>query len=243
MSGFETIIYNKKDGIARVTLNRPQALNAFSVQMRDDLYEILNAIRADDEVRVAVIRGAGDKAFCAGADLKEFLTAPSVVKARRIRAVRDLWRLFLSVPQPLIAALHGYVLGSGIEIALFCDLRIASPDVVFGLPEVSLGILPAAGGTQTLPRMLGLSGAMDMLLAGRRLSGRETLEMGMVNQIIPRDTLLQAADEMARTIASFDPAAVRAAKQSVKKGLDMTLEQGLELESRLAANIKRQTVL
>lgn len=243
MSGFETIIYNKKDGIARVTLNRPQALNAFSVQMRDDLYEILNAIRADDEVRVAVIRGAGDKAFCAGADLKEFLTAPSVVKARRIRAVRDLWRLFLSVPQPLIAALHGYVLGSGIEIALFCDLRIASPDVVFGLPEVSLGILPAAGGTQTLPRMLGLSGAMDMLLTGRRLSGRETLEMGMVNQIIPRDTLLQAADEMARTIASFDPAAVRAAKQSVKKGLDMTLEQGLELESRLAANIKRQTVL
>ena len=243
MSGFETIIYDKKDGIARVTLNRPQALNAFSVQMRDDLYEILNAIRADDEVRVAVIRGAGDKAFCAGADLKEFLTAPSVVKARRIRAVRDLWRLFLSVPQPLIAALHGYVLGSGIEIALFCDLRIASPDVVFGLPEVSLGILPAAGGTQTLPRMLGLSGAMDMLLAGRRLSGRETLEMGMVNQIIPRDTLLQAADEMARTIASFDPAAVRAAKQSVKKGLDMTLEQGLELESRLAANIKRQTVL
>lgn len=243
MSGFETIIYDKKDGIARVTLNRPQALNAFSVQMRDDLYEILNAIRADDEVRVAVIRGAGDKAFCAGADLKEFLTAPSVVKARRIRAVRDLWRLFLSVPQPLIAALHGYVLGSGIEIALFCDLRIASPDVVFGLPEVSLGILPAAGGTQTLPRMLGLSGAMDMLLTGRRLSGRETLEMGMVNQIIPRDTLLQAADEMARTIASFDPAAVRAAKQSVKKGLDMTLEQGLELESRLAANIKRQTVL
>ena len=243
MSGFETIIYDKKDGIARVTLNRPQALNAFSVQMRDDLYEILNAIRADDEVRVAVVRGAGDKAFCAGADLKEFLTAPSVVKARRIRAVRDLWRLFLSVPQPLIAALHGYVLGSGIEIALFCDLRIASPDVVFGLPEVSLGILPAAGGTQTLPRMLGLSGAMDMLLTGRRLSGRETLEMGMVNQIIPRDTLLQAADEMARTIASFDPAAVRAAKQSVKKGLDMTLEQGLELESRLAANIKRQTVL
>ena len=163
--GFETVIYEKSDrGIAYVTLNRPKALNAFSVQMRDDLFEILSAIRQDDEVRVVVFKGAGDKAFCAGADLKEFLTAPSVVKARGIRAIRDLWRLFLSVPQPLIAALHGYVLGSGIEIALFCDLRIASEDAIFGLPEVGLGILPGAGGTQTLPRVMGTSGALDMLL-------------------------------------------------------------------------------
>ena len=135
MGGFKTVIYEKDSGVAHVTLNRPQALNAFSVQMRDDLYEIMGAIQSDDEVRVAVINGAGEKAFCAGADLKEFLSAPSAVKARRIRAARDLWRLFLSVPQPLIAALHGYVLGSGLEIALFCDLRIAAPDVVFGLPE------------------------------------------------------------------------------------------------------------
>jgi enoyl-CoA hydratase/carnithine racemase len=238
MSGFETIIYEKKNGIAHVTLNRPQALNAFSVRMRDDLFEILSAIKADDEVRVAVIGGAGDKAFCAGADLKEFLSAPSVVKARRIRAIRDLWGLFMSVPQPLIAALHGYVLGSGIEIALFCDLRIASPDVIFGLPEVGLGILPAAGGTQTLPRILGLSDAMDMLLTGRRLSGEEALAKGMVNQIVPLDKLLQTADDIAQKIASFNPIAVRAAKQAVIKGLDMTLEQGLELELRLAAASK-----
>jgi enoyl-CoA hydratase len=238
MSGFETIIYEKKNGIAYVTLNRPQALNAFSVQMRDDLFEILSAIKADDEVRVAIVRGAGDKAFCAGADLKEFLTAPSVVKARRIRAIRDLWRLFLSVPQPVIAALHGYVLGSGIEIALFCDLRIASPEVIFGLPEVGLGILPAAGGTQTLPRILGLSGAMDMLLTGRRLSGEEALAKGLVNQIVPLDKLSQVADEIAHRIASFNPAAVQAAKQAVIKGMDMTLEQGLELEWRLAVTAK-----
>jgi 1,4-dihydroxy-2-naphthoyl-CoA synthase len=147
MSGFETVIYEKDNGLAHVTLNRPQALNAFNVRMRDELYEVLSAIKADDEVRVTLINGAGEKAFCAGADLKEFLTAPSAVEAREIRAIRDLWRLFLSVPQPLIAALHGYVLGSGLEIALFCDLRIATPDVVFGLPEVELGILPAAGGT------------------------------------------------------------------------------------------------
>jgi enoyl-CoA hydratase/carnithine racemase len=240
MSGFETVIYEKNNGIAYVTLNRPQALNAFSVQMRDDLYEVLSAIRADDEVRIAVLKGSGDKAFCAGADLKEFLTAPSVVQARRIRAIRDLWRLFLSLPQPLIAALHGYVLGSGMEIALFCDLRIAAPDVIFGLPEVGLGILPGAGGTQTLPRVLGLSGALDMLLTGRRVSGQEALAMGLVNQIVPRERLLQVSDDMAQKIASYDPIVVRNAKQAVIKGLDLSLEQGLDLEWRLAAKTRYQ---
>jgi enoyl-CoA hydratase/carnithine racemase len=239
MIGFETVIYEKHDSIANVTLNRPQALNAFSVRMRDDLYEVLRAIKADDEVRVVLLKGAGDKAFCAGADLKEFLTAPSVVKARQIRSIRDLWKLFLSVPQPLIAALHGYVLGSGIEIALYCDLRIATPDVVFGLPEVSLGILPAAGGTQTLPRILGLSGALDMLLTGRRLSGQEAFDMGMVNQIVPREKLLQTAGELAHKIASYDPMVVRNAKQAVIKGMDLTLDQGLDLEWRLAAKTKQ----
>ena len=238
MNGFETILYEKNDGIARVTLNRPHALNAFSVQMRDDLYEILSAIQADDEVRVVVFQGAGEKAFCAGADLKEFLTAPSVVKARRIRAVRDLWRLFLSTSQPMVAALHGYVLGSGFEIALFCDLRIASADVVFGLPEVGLGILPGAGGTQTLPRILGLAGALDMLLTGRRLNGQEALAMGLVNQLVPRDRLAQEADAVAQKIASCDPVAVQNAKRAVIKGMDMSLEQGLDLEWRLAAATK-----
>ena len=242
-SGFETVIYEKNNGIAYVTLNRPQALNAFSVQMRDDLYEILNAVRADDEVRVAVFKGAGEKAFCAGADLKEFLTAPSVVQARRIRAVRDLWRLFLSMPQPLIAALHGYVLGSGMEIALFCDLRIAAPDVVFGLPEVGLGILPGAGATQTLPRIAGLPGALDMLLTGRRLNGEEALAMGLVNQIVPRETLLQAAGALAYKIASCDPAAVRNAKQALIQGLDLSLEQGLDLEWRLASQTRNKALL
>ena len=214
-------------GIAYVTLNRPQALNAFSVQMRDDLFEILSAIKEDDEVRVAVFKGSGEKAFCAGADLQEFLTAPSVVKARRIRAVRDLWRLFLGTPQPLIAALHGYVLGSGIEIALFCDIRIASEDVIFGLPEVGLGILPAAGGTQTLPRIMGMAGALDMLLTGRRLNAQEALQMGLVNRIVPRSELLKTADEIAHTIASYDPVVVRNAKQAVTKGMDMSLGTGI----------------
>ncbi len=241
MNGFETVIYEKTgQGIAYVTLNRPDSLNAFSVRMRDDLFEVLSAVRQDDEVRVAVFKGAGKRAFCAGADLNEFLTAPSVVKARRIRAVRDLWRLFLSVPQPLIAALHGYVLGSGIEIALFCDLRIASRDVIFGLPEVGLGILPGAGGTQTLPRVMSMAGALDMLLTGRRLSGKEALQMGLVNRVVLRNELYKAADEVAQKIASFDPAAVRNAKQAVIKGMDMSLDQGLDLEWRLAQRTKQE---
>jgi enoyl-CoA hydratase len=238
MSGFETVIYEKSGPIACVTLNRPQALNAFSVRMRDDLFEIMGAIKADDEVRAVILKGAGEKAFCAGADLKEFLTAPSAVKARHIRSVRNLWRLFMSVPQPLIAALQGYVLGSGIEIALFCDLRIASPDAVFGFPEVSLGILPAAGGTQTLTRIVGLSGALDMLLTGRRLSAQEAFDKGMVSQVVSRERLLQTAEDLARKIAAYDPLVVRHAKQALNKGMDMTLDQGLDLEWRLAAEIK-----
>lgn len=234
-NGFETILYEKKDVLAYVTLDRPHALNAYSVAMRDDLFEVLSAIQADDEVRVVVFKGAGDKAFCAGADLKEFLTAPSTVKARDVRALRDLWKLFLSTPQPLIAALHGYVLGSGIEIALFCDLRIAAEDVVFGFPEVGLGILPGAGGTQTLPRIMGLAGSLDMLLTGRRLGAQEAFKNGLVNRLVPREKLLQTADEIALKIASFDPAVVRGAKQAVRRGLDLSLDQGLELELRIAA--------
>jgi enoyl-CoA hydratase len=238
-NGFQTVLYEKDKGVGRITLNRPRALNAFSVGMRDDLYEVLSAIRADDEVRVVLFKGAGDKAFCAGADLKEFLTAPSAVQSRRIRGVRDLWRLFLSMPQPLIAALHGYVLGSGMEIAMYCDIRIAAPDVIFGLPETGLGILPAAGGTQTLPRILGLSGALDMLLTGRRLNGREALAMGLVARIVSRDELGPASEELAQKIASHEPAVMRNAKQAVLKGMDMPLDQGLELERRLAAIINR----
>ena len=238
MSGFETVIYEKNGSIACLTLNRPHALNAFSVRMRDELYEILGAIRADDEVRAVILGGAGDKAFCAGADLKEFLTAPSAVRARHIRSVRDLWRLLLGMPQPLIAALHGYVLGSGIEIALYCDIRLASEDAVFGFPEVALGILPAAGGTQTLPRILGLSGALDMLLTGRRLSAQEALHRGMVSRVVPYGKLLRTAEEMADKIASFDPAAVRNAKQAVIRGIDSTLDQGLDLEWRLASKTR-----
>ena len=235
LSGFETLLFEKSDSIAYVTLNRPQVLNVYNIQMRDDLYQVLMAIKDDPEVRVVVFKGAGEKAFCAGADLSEFLTAPSPVIARQVRWTRDVWGLFLSIPQPLIAAIHGFVLGSGVEIALCCDIRIASEDARFGLPEVGLGIIPAAGGTQTLPRTVGRAKALEMLLTNRWVNGKEAYEIGLVNQVVPRDQLLQTVEEMAKKIASYDPMAVRNAKQAVVRGLDLALSEGLDLEKRLAS--------
>ena len=238
MDGFETLIYEKSDHIAYVTLNRPQALNVYNIQMRDDLYQVLGAIKDDPEVRVAIFKGAGEKAFCAGADLSEFLSAPSPIIARQARFGRDVWGLFLSIPQPLIAAVHGYVLGSGIEIMLCCDIRIASEDAKFGLPEGGLGILPAAGGTQTLPRAIGRARALEMLLTNRWLSSEEAYNTGLVNQVVLKNKLLETAEEMAKRIASFDPMVVRNAKQAVLRGLDLSLAEGLELERRLAMALR-----
>ena len=238
MNGFQTLIYEKRDGIAYVTLNRPEALNAYNIQMRDDLYEVLGAVRDDREVKVAIFKGAGEKAFCAGADLTEFLTAPSPVIARQVRWERDVWGLFLSIPQPLIAALHGYVLGSGIEMALCCDIRIASEDVRFGLPEVGLGIIPAAGGTQTLPRTVGRGKALEMLLTNCWIDAKEAYQIQLVNRVVPREKLLESAKEMAEKIASHDPVAIRSAKQAVVRGLDLPLAEGLRLEKMLASQLR-----
>jgi len=237
MSAFETLIYEKQGAIAWVTLNRPKVLNIYNIRMRDDLFEVLGSIKDDPDVRVAVLKGAGEKAFCAGADLSEFLTAPPPVEARRVRFERDVWGLFLSISKPFIAALHGFVLGSGIEMALCCDIRIASDDARFGLPEAALGIIPAAGGTQTLPRAVGTAKAMDMLLLNRWIDAEEARGIGLANRVVPRGQLLAKADEMARRIASHDPVALALAKQSVVLGLDMVLGEGLHLEKRLAMKL------
>jgi enoyl-CoA hydratase len=237
MSVFEVITYEKKDDVGYVTLNRPQALNVYNIQMRDELYQVLGAIQDDPEVRAVIFRGAGDRAFCAGADLSEFLTAPSPFIARQVRWERDIWGLFLSIAKPLIAALHGYVLGSGIEIALCCDIRLASEDAQFGLPEVGLGIIPAAGGTQTLPRAIGRTEASEMLLTGRWITAEEAHRLKLVNRVVSRTDLLPAAERLANRIKGYSPTAVTAAKQAITRGLDMSLEQGLELEARLGASL------
>lgn len=236
---FETLVYEKEGTIACVTLNRPESLNAYNIQMRDDLSVVLSAIRDDDEVRVALFKGTGEKAFCAGADLTEFLTAPCPVSARHIRFDRDVWGLFLSIPQPLIAVLHGWVLGSGIEMALCCDLRIASDETQFGLPEVELGILPAAGGTQTLPRLVGQGQALEMLMCGRRINAQEAWERRLVNRVVPKSRLREAARKTAEKIASYDPDVLRSIKQSVGRGIDLPLAEALDMEKRMADRLLR----
>lgn len=234
MAGFDTIIYEKREGVAFVILNRPEVLNVYNLKMRDELYQVLTAIKEDNEVKVAIFRGAGDKAFCAGADLTEFLTAPAPVIAREARWDRDIWGIFPSLPQPLIAALHGYVLGSGIEIALCCDLRFASEDAHFGLPETGLGIIPAAGGSQTLPRVIGRGKTLEMLLEGTWLDAQQAYQSGLITRVVPRHNLLTAAERVARKIASYNPPVVRWAKQALCRGLDLSLLQGLEIERKLA---------
>jgi enoyl-CoA hydratase/carnithine racemase len=237
VAGFETIIYEKNDSIAYITLNRPQVLNAYNIKMRDELFQVLDAIKTDREIRVGIIKGAGDRAFCAGADLSEFLTAPPPVFARQARFARDIWGLFLSVPQPIIAAVHGYVLGSGVEIALFSDIRIAAEETQFSVPEMGLGIIPAAGASQTLPRAINISPAMDVLLSGRWIKAREALRLNLVNKIVPRKELLTTTESLARKIAALNPVAARSIKEAIGRGMDMSVEEGLELETRLVARL------
>ncbi|MBI4199488.1 MAG: enoyl-CoA hydratase/isomerase family protein [Chloroflexi bacterium] len=235
MSAFATVIYKKEGPVAWVTLNRPHALNAYNTVMRDELYQVLQAVRDDPEVEGVILRGAGERAFCAGADLTEFGTAPSPAIARQARWARDIWGLFLTVRQPLVAALHGFVLGSGLEIALCCDLRVAAENAVLGLPEVGLGMIPAAGGTQTLPRLVGLGPSLELLLTGRRLGATEAHALGLVSEVVAPHELLPASRRLLEGALRGGPLAVRLAKQAVWEGSDLPLDRGLALERRLAS--------
>jgi enoyl-CoA hydratase/carnithine racemase len=234
---FETVVYEKRERVAWVTLNRPERLNAYNMQMRDELDEVFAAVRDDSEVGALVIRGAG-RAFCAGADLTEFGTAPSPTVARRIRFARDVWGILQRLDVPTIAALHGFAFGSGLELALFCDLRLAATGTQIGLPEVRLGMIPAAGGTQTLARVCGPGVALDVLLTGRRVDADEALRLGILSRVVPGEQLETEVDELARDLAGLDARAVRAARRAVKEGADLPLEQGLRLEARLAASVR-----
>ena len=234
-SAFETIILSKSGDVAEIALNRPRVLNAYNMQMRDDMSQALEAVRDDPDVRCVLLRGEGDRAFCTGADLTEFGTAPSRVIARQVRWERDVWGQFLSLDKPIVAALHGYVIGSGIEMAMLCDIRIASEDSVFGLPEAALGMLPAAGGTQTIPRTVGRSRALEALLGNERMDAAKSLEIGLVHRVVPKETLLEEALAQARQLASYPAHLLKAMKESLLRGLDMPLERALDMETSLAA--------
>ena len=236
-SPFQTITLDVDGGVAEIALNRPRVLNAHNMQMRDDLYEALEAVRDDPDVNSVLLRGEGDRAFCTGADLTEFGTAPSRVIARQVRWERDLWGLFLAIDRPIVAALHGFVIGSGVEMALLCDLRIASEDAVFGMPEAALGLIPAAGGTQTLPRTLGAPRALQALLGGERIPASRAVAFGLAHRVTPRERLLEEARAMARRLAELPAQPVRAVKRAMLRGMDLPLERALDAELRLAASV------
>ena len=234
MSGFDTLLYGKDGPVAHISLNRPQALNAYNIQMRDDFSEALEAVQVDPDVRSLLITGQG-RAFCAGADLTEFGTAPSQAIARQVRWERDVWGQMLGLDKPVVAAIHGYCIGSGVEIALLCDLRIAAEGTIFALPEVQLGMIPAAGGTQTLPRVIRHSAAMEILLTGRRLDAKEALSFRLLTRVVPQDRLLDEGWAVARLLAALDAGLAAFAKNCVRLGADLPLQEALIFESRAAA--------
>jgi enoyl-CoA hydratase/carnithine racemase len=224
------LLLDKRGQVLWLTLNRPRVLNAYNIEMRDELYEALGLIAEDPDIQVAVFRGAGDRAFCAGADLTEFGTAPSQAIARRVRFQRDLWARFLALRKPLIAAIHGYCLGSGLEIALCCDVRLSTPDAQFGLPETALGMIPAAAATQTLPRAIGTGRALDLLLTGHRISGLEAHRGRLVNRLSPYDRLFEDTQALGDRLAVMPPSVLAAAKDAMLRGLDTDLAAGLAIE-------------
>lgn len=234
---FETVLYERRDGIAWVTLNRPQALNAYTIRMRDELFQVFTAIRDDPDTRAMALVGNG-RAFCAGADLTEFGTAPSPTIARRVRFARDVWAALFGLQVPTVAGLHGYALGSGLEMALFCDLRVAADGTRLGLPEARLGMIPAAGATQTLPRACRLSAALELVLTGRRIEAAEALRLGLVCRVVPAERLRDEVEALARFLAGLDQAAVRAIRRAVREGADLSLGEALRLEARLAAGLR-----
>jgi enoyl-CoA hydratase/carnithine racemase len=234
---FETVLYEKQDGVAWLTLNRPRVLNAFNVRMRDELYEIFSAVEDDSDVRVLVLRGAG-RAFCAGADLTEFGTAPSPTAGRRIRFTRDLWNRLATLAVPKIASLHGFVFGSGLELALFCDVRLAAADAQLRLPEVQLGMIPAAGATQTLSRVAGIGSALFLILTGSQIDAAEAERLRIVSRVVPVDLLGSETAALASSLAARDPRVLAGVLRAVRGGADLTLAQGLRLEASLAATVR-----
>ena len=233
MNEFATVIFEKREGIAWLTLDRPQVMNAMNTLMRDELWTVMEAVRDDPDTRVLIVRGAGERAFSAGADVGEFGTAPSYVEARLARRERDLWQLMLDLDKPLIAAIHGYALGAGCEMSMCCDLRVASENARFGLPEVKLGYIPSAGGTQLLPRTVGPGIAMEMILTGDDIDAATALRLGLVHTVVARERLYDEAEAWARELMTRSPAVLRYAKEAVTRGLEVSLEEGLTMERQL----------
>jgi enoyl-CoA hydratase/carnithine racemase len=234
---YRTVRFAKRGRVAIVTLDRPERLNAYDVAMRDDLFAVLGAVDVDPDVRALVLCGAG-RAFSSGGDLHEFGSAPSPVVARAVRFARDVWGRLLGLRAVTIAAVHGHAFGGGMEMALLCDVRIASPDARFALPETGLGMIPGVAGTQTLPRAVGIGRALEVTLSGRMLDAGSAHAVGLVHRVVPRARLDATAMALARRLARVEPALVGAVRRCVRAAHDQPVADGLALERRLALGLQ-----
>ena len=233
---FGAVLYEKQGPTAWVTLNRPDQLNAYNMEMRDDLFAILSAIHDDREVRAMVLAGLG-AAFSTGGDLHEFGLAPSPVGARWVRFRRDVWGRMRALPIPTVAAIHGFTVGGGLEMALLCDVAIAAEDTRICLPETGVGMIPGVAGTQTASRRLGLGRALDLCLTGRWIGAQDALLVGLVAEVVPLAKLNRSAARLARALGRFPRECSAMAKLAVWDGLDLPLHDGLELERRLGKRL------
>ena len=227
--------YKKEGKIAIFTIDREGALNSMNVQAARELHEAMVDFRDDPDLWVGIITGAGERAFCAGADIKDMLPFMKENLQNKPWAMPDTHMRGLELWKPLIAAVNGMALGGGLEMALACDIRIASEKARFGVPEVNLGLIPGWGGTQRLPRMVPWCKAAELLLMGRPIDAQEAYRIGLVNIVVPPEAVMSTAREWAEVICQAGPLAVRAAKQAMVRGSSMTLEDGLRLENALEA--------
>ncbi|RLI83448.1 enoyl-CoA hydratase/isomerase family protein [Archaeoglobales archaeon] len=230
----DAIVFEKENGILWARLNRPEALNAINEEVVASLEKLVEKVREERDIRVVVIIGTG-KAFCAGADIKMFLRSNTFVAREIIERLGKALEAFEDLDIPIIAAVNGFALGGGCEIAMACDLIIASEKAFFGQPEINLGIIPGAGGTQRLARLIGWKKAMELCLTGDRISAQEAEKLGLVNKIVKEEELEEEVRKIAQTIASKSPTAVTLVKQAVNRGFKMGLKDGIAYERDLFA--------
>ena len=230
---FETLLYEKRNGIAHVTINRPDKLNALNQKVMQELQECFQDIEKDNEVRVVILTGAGERAFVGGADINELaVQTPVEGKETSVRG-QEILDFIEHLGKPVIAAINGFALGGGCELAMACTLRIASENARLGQPEVKLGLIPGYAGTQRLPRLVGKGRALEMLLSGDPISASEAYGMGLVNQVVPAQDLIATAEKLAQKITANAPLAVKFALEAVNHGLEMTEAEGQFLEATL----------
>ncbi len=234
---FENLLYEVKNGVARITINRPKVLNALNSRTMDELETVIGDIEKNQDVRAVIVTGAGEKAFVAGADINELTLLDGANGKAFAQRGQTIFSRLEGLDRPVIAAVNGYALGGGCELALACHIRIASDNARFGLPEVSLGVIPGYGGTQRLPRVVGTSMAIQMILTGEMIDAGEALRIGLVNKVVPQSELMPTVEKMAAKILSQGPFAVRRALYAVLYAMQVPIQEGLDIEANLFGEV------